>query len=348
MSKKHPISPLKNPPDSKRPNSSLGTQVITRGATAINIPSTIRTFDSMTLKPIEKFDGSQFPTNAQVLERIFYEKDFSDPLMNRPTKDVIADIYPEIESIYAKLPCPMKRKDKCLEKMLKLYEKWQKLSKNVNTLKNLSDSSKESFKKELASLCDFSAQDALEKISTDRGRTQAQKNEDIQFMKDQNTDRKGKFLPEIDKSFVKKQERKEIRNQEVVNALRTPTISTISSSSQSLRLSDSESSSEEDNDKDSDFKAPDTREARRSRSRGPNLSSNRKMMASLDRAGLSLRDSTRVVGSTLEANGVDLQKSTFSKSTLGRQRSKSRAEIGKQINHIYLYLNNIKIVILFS
>ena len=45
MSQKHPISPIKNPPDSKRPNSSLGNKIVTRGATAINPVSILRTFD---------------------------------------------------------------------------------------------------------------------------------------------------------------------------------------------------------------------------------------------------------------------------------------------------------------
>ena len=321
MSQKHPISPVKNPPDSKRPNSSLGNKMITRGATAINPVSVLRTFDSITLRPIAAFSGSKLPTNGEILERIFYEKDFSDTQNNKPTKSVIDYIFPEIEAIYQKVPCPMKRKDKCKAKILKLYDEWQRLSKHVG--KGQSDSTTVSFKEQLSILCDLSAQDAVDQIAVDRARTQAQRKEDIDFLQDQKTTRKGTLLPTIDKSYVKRMERKEVRDQQVKSAL-NKSITTKPSASQ--ESSDSETEVKEEDD--SDYKLPVSRSSRR---RDKSLVSNRKLAASLDRAGLSLRDSTRVLASAAEATGSDLRDTTISKSTLGRQRSKSRAEIGKCI-----------------
>ena len=75
MSQKHPTSPLKSQPQPKRPNSAQGNPIVTRGATALNIDSTIRNFDTFFLKPIEKFDPKKLPTNADILQRIFYVKD---------------------------------------------------------------------------------------------------------------------------------------------------------------------------------------------------------------------------------------------------------------------------------
>ena len=326
MSQKHPISPIKNPPDSKRPNSSLGNKVITRGATAINPVSILRTFDSMTLRPIAAFSGSTLPTNSEILERIFYEKDFTDTQNNKPTKAVIDDILPEIEAIYAKVPCPMKKRDKCKAKILNLHEKWQKLSKHVG--QSLSESTTASFKEELSSLCDLSAQDAANQISVDRARTPAQRKEDIDFLQDQKTTRKGRLLPGVDQSYVKRKERKEVRDQQRKSALNKST-TTKTTTTISQELSDSES--EEKDEQDSDYKLPVSRSSRR---RDKSLVSNRKLMASLDRAGLSLRDSTRVLASTAEASGSDLKDTTISKTTLGRHRSKSRAEIGKCIYYL--------------
>ena len=323
MSQKHPISPIKNPPDSKRPNSSVGNKVITRGATKINPISVLRTFDSMILTPSAAFSGSKLPTNAEILERIFYEKDHGDTQNNKPTNSVIDDILPEIEAIYDKVPCPMKRKDKCKAKIVKLHDKWQNLSKNIGN--GLPNSAIISFKEELCSLCDLSAQDAVDQIGVDRARTPAQRKQDIDFLQDQKTTRIGKLQPTVDKSYVKRKERKEMRDQEVKSALSKPT-TTKSSTTTSHELSDSES--EEKEEQDSDYKLPVSRS---SRHRDKSLVSNRKVTASLDRAGLSLRDSTRVLASAAEATGSDLRDTTISKSTLGRQRSKSRAEIGKCI-----------------
>ena len=323
MSQKHPISPIKNPPDSKRPNSSLGNKIITRGATAINPVSILRTFDSMTLGPIASFSGSKLPTNAEILERIFYEKDFKDTQNNKPTKSVIDDILPEIEAIYAKVPCPMKRRDTCKAKILTLYDKWQKLSKHVG--KSLSESTTISFKEELLSLCDLSAQDAVDQIAVDRARTQSQRKEDIDFLQDQKTTRQGRLLPGVDQSYVKRKERKEVRDQQFKSALNKST-ATESSTTTSQELSDNES--EEKEELDSDYKLPVSRSSRR---RDKSLVSNRKVMASLDREGLSVRGSTRVLASAAEATGSDLKDITISRSTVSRHRSKSRAEIGKCI-----------------
>ena len=85
MSEKQPTSPLKNQPPSKRPNSSLGNPILTRGATAINTDSTLRIAGPIILKPIAAFKGSQLPTNAEILQRLFYAKDNADTKMNAST-----------------------------------------------------------------------------------------------------------------------------------------------------------------------------------------------------------------------------------------------------------------------
>ena len=214
MSQKHPISPSKAQPNPKRPNSAQGDPIITRGAIAINPDSVLRTFDDLVLKPIDKFSGTKLPSNAEVLQRIFYVKDNSDPQMNRSNGSIVDEILPELETIYNSVPCAMKRKDTCKAKILNLYEKWRSMTKNDGK-KSLSAAVTLRFKDELSSLCDLLAQDVIHQIEVDRSRTQAQRTEDIKFLQDQKSERKASITPIVDKAFVKRQERKEQRSENI-------------------------------------------------------------------------------------------------------------------------------------
>ena len=82
-----PTSPAKNQPPPKRPNSSLGRPIVTRGATAYNIDSTLRKLGTTVLKPIAAFDGKKLPTNSEILQRLFYVKDL-DSSFNKSTRYV--------------------------------------------------------------------------------------------------------------------------------------------------------------------------------------------------------------------------------------------------------------------
>ena len=204
-----PTSPLKNQPPSKRPNSSLGDRIETRGAAAaINIPVTLRSFGSLTLTPLSCFDGVRLPTNGEILERLFHVRDHVDTKNNLPLKYMVNLIYPEIEAIYAKVPCPMKRKDTCISKIEKVYKRWQEMDKIGP---NTSSSTISAYQEELSRLCDLSAQDAIEMIRKDRARDSKQQEEDVKFLQSQKTDREAKMAPTIDKSFSERQQRIEKR-----------------------------------------------------------------------------------------------------------------------------------------
>lgn len=91
MSQKHPTSPLKSQPQPKRPNSSQGDPLITRGqvntsrntsndngASSTSIPLNVRVIGNIQLVPLEKFSGKQVPTNAEVLRRLYWLRDQSN------------------------------------------------------------------------------------------------------------------------------------------------------------------------------------------------------------------------------------------------------------------------------
>ena len=232
-------------------------------------------------------------------------------------------IFPEIEAIYSKVPCPMKRKDNCVTKIEKLFEKWRTLSKGGPLV---SSSKLSEFQTELLKLCDLSTKDATDVISKDRTRDARQQKEDVEFILDQRTTRKGTLSPTVDKSFSERQQRIEKRK------MRSSSSSTLvagSSKDESvLKVGSDDESPPAPATKpmhDPDFRAP----IQRKEKRNPGPLSNPNVLGTLDRYGLSVRQSTAVLGATAQSCGEDLGRITLSKSSAHRKRSQFRVKIGK-------------------
>ena len=68
------------------------------------------------LKPLENFDGLKFPSNRDILRRYFYIK--VNSWHSEKPRNIANVIYNEIEKIYSKVPCSMKEKSFCLDKIL--------------------------------------------------------------------------------------------------------------------------------------------------------------------------------------------------------------------------------------
>ena len=147
----------------------------------INQHSITRPFN---LKPIPKFDNTVLPSNAAILQRMFYERDFNNSCNSKSIKDIFDCIYPEIEAVYLKIPVKMKRKDRCKIQVLNLYDRWRKMAKNPGQIKSAKSNA---FKQELSSLCNFISNDAIDIIAKDKLKSAQQIQEDIAFIKDQMT-----------------------------------------------------------------------------------------------------------------------------------------------------------------
>ena len=107
MAEREPPSPLKNMPDFKRPKGAHGMATNTRSissAIEASIESTeaskIKKIGHYHLKPLNKFDGTQLPTKAEVLQRIFKLRDESH---NQSMKSISMVVFTEIEEIYLSL-----------------------------------------------------------------------------------------------------------------------------------------------------------------------------------------------------------------------------------------------------
>ena len=88
----------------------------------------VRCFD---LKPLEKFSGIQLPTNSDVLRRYF---SIRDEFKNRPKREIAGILFDELQQVWAKIPCPVMKKQSFTDKMIKLHDKWRDLTKNFDKL----------------------------------------------------------------------------------------------------------------------------------------------------------------------------------------------------------------------
>ena len=120
------------------------------------------------LVPIEKFTGLQFPTNAQILERYFFIRDHSSRSTKR--REIANQIYDEVDTIYCKVPCVIKKKSFCLDQ---------------NPEKTIS-----SFLSELEKTCNLVGKNAIHEIKTDKCRDEKRRGCNICRGPNQNKKRK--------------------------------------------------------------------------------------------------------------------------------------------------------------
>ena len=107
----------------------------------------------------------------------------------------------------------MKKEQNCLNYICKLPVRFDKESKNE---KKLSKETKEKYKFELKSLCNFASANIKEIISKDTSRTEKQKSEDLSFLDDQLGPRIMKFGKD-DFSYEKRVSAKLQRNMLAIN-----------------------------------------------------------------------------------------------------------------------------------
>ena len=90
-----------------------------RSDSKAEIASKTRQFD---LVPLESFDSTKFPTNAEVLRRIFYFQDLSK---NQPVKSIIDQVFAEMEDIYKRglaIERSTKHHKNCKDQIYKLFQ----------------------------------------------------------------------------------------------------------------------------------------------------------------------------------------------------------------------------------
>lgn len=110
---------------------------------------------------MHQITGAKLPSNRQVLSVLFYNMRFVDLTAKESAKLTIraAQIFWEQARI------PVRKEDKCVDKLLKLYEMWKKIQKTKSEKRSISQQQVvDEFTQNLDYLFDIATFDALEKI----------------------------------------------------------------------------------------------------------------------------------------------------------------------------------------
>ena len=136
------------------------------------------------LVPKTEFYQLKLPRNRDVLEVFFGLRDQFGEL--EPKKNIALKIYDQICPIYKTGPFPMKKKQVCLENILKVHDTYRNVTKHIKEYDyDKPSKSISKFKESLDQLCDLSAKNIFEQIMKDSSRSQSQKVQDCDFLREQ-------------------------------------------------------------------------------------------------------------------------------------------------------------------
>ena len=356
MAKREP-SFLKDIPDPKRPNSALALR-------SDSLDAEESSKMAFGVKLLNEFDNTQFPRNIDVIGRYFFERNRF--LEKRTVKSIASLLFEELVVIYNKgidIPTPTKKKDNSLTAISKLIDNYRSAQKNSNRGRKLT-AKEELFVNNLPKMFDIIADNAEDQIRNDRLRTDKDKLEDIDFLKDQRTERKQR-LGKLDGRHAKKVDAKLLREENLLQRRLQQTLnveSPVRPKQQPVELMPTKlrsklqnpdrrkesSSSDEDLESstgqyavgsrkielDQDF-APSRflREHRNPRQKSQKVSviKDSATLQALDRDKVSSRAGVRILAPAVAATGGDIMKQAFSHSTLHRERTKMRLEVAAEI-----------------
>lgn len=147
--------------------------------------------------------GTKLPSNKQILEVFFYNMRF----VNLTAKESAKLTINAVIIFWQQARIPIKNTDKCIEKLLQLYEDWQFLQKRpkVEEMSNTMKEKYNTFTNNLNNLFDIAHADALSMIRID---------EDRKFLEMQRKDERPGSMLGLDQTLSAKEERSRLRKEE--------------------------------------------------------------------------------------------------------------------------------------
>ena len=288
------------------------------------------------LVPKTEFYQLKLPRNRDVLEVFFGLRDQFGEL--EPKKNIALKIYDQICPIYKTGPFPMKKKQVCLENILKVHDTYRNVTKHIKEYDyDKPSKSISKFKESLDQLCDLSAKNIFEQIMKDSSRSQSQKVQDCDFLREQQTTWKGKFSS-IDHIYTKKCISKHERNQRYVqqnqNDKNDIEINNVSSSTNSS----TNSSRNDETFVTNYFHVQKSRDRSKKRTKSRvSCQPNKKVfltpliLGAADRTNISSHTLSEILSSAAVSNGNDLNELTVSRSSIERERKKFRNNCADKI-----------------
>ena len=307
------------------------SEIETRSVCAEKEAAVTRKFS---LKPVDNFKGSQLPTKREVLQRYFGIQDKSKHL---PKRDIARLIFKDLSALYAKVPCPIKKEQKCLDQICKLHEKWRKTSKNEHRISRKPGTSISLFDSELNELFDILAKDAENQIRNDRLRSQRTRDEDISFLNDQRTSRKF-FFDHPDKKYQCKYASKQERISKAKRSDQKRGDSQQIENSAEIDFNDPTPSTSKSS-LDNEYKPSNFMLRKMSTDKSKKISQLVKdpiLLSTLDRTNITSRSAVPVLAAAAQAMGKNIDECTLNRESIRKARRSFRAEKAFEIKNSFV------------
>ena len=281
-------------------------------------------------KPLDRIGGSQLPTGRQMFRYYIHLKNV---VRNNKQSVIIDDLAYEVIDVvltfWNMARIKTSTRHYAMGKFKKMIEKHRNLAKSKDR-KEDTNGLRKKFEKELDSLFDIGAEDAIEEIKTNRLLDEESKKEDIAFYEDQRTVRQA-HMSGHDKIFKTKVLNKMEREMKQTKRMRKQEDE--SSASTSCQQYDNADMEIIDESERNDPTFIPHMQADRLQDEEIHLIFPRKIMedegicAAADRLGLSDNELTMIVTSVINAGGGDISSFTISRSTVRRRRMCNRLNV---------------------
>lgn len=259
--------------------------------------------------------GSKLPSSGQVLSVFLHHHLYLGKQKNESALEVVK----ELLAFWARARIPTQRPDKIQNKILALYDRWQRLKKSKGRRSTKQEENEQRFSIEMKNLFDVAHADAICMIKIQ---------EDRDFLLAQREPGRRGNMGSVDKSLAKKEvrslKRKEAhmkrrekeKEQDETSSCR---VELASSSSASTSSSDSEENTQEE----ILGAVGGVRPPKRSR---PKNVWTPELTAALDRTGSTDRDAVLIVATMASSLGHDPVELNLSRSSVKRHRERNRRE----------------------
>lgn len=254
--------------------------------------------------------GSKLPSNRQVLEVMFYNMRFVDLSAKESAKLSIK----AAQIFWQQARVPLRKEDKCVEKLLKLYENWKNIQKTIpekrsDTLKKVVDI----FVESLDDLFDIAAADALEKMKI---------TEDIKFLKMQRQKGRPGCMAGVDQVLYNREIRAQERREKAESRKRKY-MEENNKCSNTIEESDEDDTAalEVDNE---NISMPCFQPTACKKRRGRTSFITPRLLAALDNAKLSDGMAVHILIAAAEALDYCVQELAINRSTIHRMRQQNR------------------------
>lgn len=148
-----------------------------------------------------RITGAKLPSNKQIFQVFFHNMRF----VKLTARESAALAIDAACIFWQQARIPTRRKDKCIEKLLKMYGEWEKLRKHPPEKSDAMRQKHDQFEKDLDNLFDISHANAMEMMRNE---------EDKEFLQKQRMDGRPGSMVGVDQRLASKEKRSQLRKEQ--------------------------------------------------------------------------------------------------------------------------------------